>query len=135
MYTLGLNNTPRISFKLVKSRIKNIRPFKQGASRCKMVGAGFQCIALTPRSNSADCHNKNNCLAISSQSYCGLPNPALRPNMNPVDGSDLWQSALKCRLLTLAIRSTAIFIVAIRRVHAAVCQYRVKHLSAEFRNV
>jgi hypothetical protein len=53
MYSLGLNNTPRISFKLVKLRIKNIRPFKQGASRCKMAGAGFQCIAklraLTPR--------------------------------------------------------------------------------------
>jgi hypothetical protein len=48
MYSLGLNNTPRISFKL-----KNIRPFKQGASWCKMAGAGFQCIAklraLTPR--------------------------------------------------------------------------------------
>jgi hypothetical protein len=53
MYSLGLNNTPRISFKLVKSRIKNMRPFKQGASRCKIAGAGFQCIAklraLTPR--------------------------------------------------------------------------------------
>jgi hypothetical protein len=45
MYSLGLNNKPRISFKLVKSRIKNIRRFKQRASRCKMAGAGFQCIA------------------------------------------------------------------------------------------
>jgi hypothetical protein len=34
----------------------------------------------------------------------------------------------------LAIRRTAIFIVAIRGVHAAVCQHRVKHLSAEFSN-
>jgi hypothetical protein len=53
MYSLGLNKTPLISFKLVKSRIKNIRPFKQGVSRCKMAGDGFQCIAklraLTPR--------------------------------------------------------------------------------------
>jgi hypothetical protein len=53
MYSLGLNNTLRFSFKLVKSRITNIRRFKQGASRCKMAGAGFQCIAklsaLTPR--------------------------------------------------------------------------------------
>jgi hypothetical protein len=53
MYSLGLNNTPCISFKLVKSRIKNIWRFKQEASRCKMTGAGFQCIAklraLTPR--------------------------------------------------------------------------------------
>jgi hypothetical protein len=53
MYSLGLNNTPRISFKFVKLRIKNIRRFKQGVSRCKMAGAGFQCIAklraLIPR--------------------------------------------------------------------------------------
>jgi hypothetical protein len=53
MYSLGLNSTPHISFKLVKSRIKNIRRFKQGASRCKMACAGFQCFAklraLTPR--------------------------------------------------------------------------------------
>jgi hypothetical protein len=51
--SLGLNNMPRISFKLVKSRIKNIRHFKQGASRCKMAGAGFPCFAKlrapTPR--------------------------------------------------------------------------------------
>jgi hypothetical protein len=45
MYSLGLNNTRHISFKLVMSRIKNIRPIKQGASRCKMAGVGFQCIA------------------------------------------------------------------------------------------
>jgi hypothetical protein len=53
MYSLGLNNTPRISFKLGKSRFKNIRRFKQGASRCKMACAGFPCFAklraLTPR--------------------------------------------------------------------------------------
>jgi hypothetical protein len=61
---------PRISFKLVKPRIKNIRRFKQGASQCKMAGAGFQCIAklraqiLNPAMAdrgvmSADCHNEN----------------------------------------------------------------------------
>jgi hypothetical protein len=36
---------PRISFKLVKSHIKNIRCFKQEASRCKMTWAGFHSIA------------------------------------------------------------------------------------------
>jgi hypothetical protein len=71
---------------------------------------------------------------MSSPSYYGLPTPALRPNMNPAEGLDLWQSALKCILLTLAIRSTAIFIVAIRGVHAAVCQHSVTNLSAEFSN-
>jgi hypothetical protein len=45
VYSLDRNIPPRISFKLVKSRIKNIRRFKQGASRCKMAGTGFHCIA------------------------------------------------------------------------------------------
>jgi hypothetical protein len=53
VYSLDPNNMPRISLKLVKLRIKNIRRFKQGASRCKMAGAGFQCLAklraLIPR--------------------------------------------------------------------------------------
>jgi hypothetical protein len=54
--------------------------------------------------------------------------------MNPADGSDLWQSALKCRLRTLAISSTTIFDVAIRGQHTAVCHGRVKDLRAEFSN-
>jgi hypothetical protein len=45
VYSLGRNNTPRISFKLVKSQINNIRRFKQGTSRCKMAGTGFHCFA------------------------------------------------------------------------------------------
>jgi hypothetical protein len=45
VYSLGPNNTLRISFKLVKSRIKNIRRFKQGASRCKMAWTGFHCFS------------------------------------------------------------------------------------------
>jgi hypothetical protein len=69
-YSLGLNNTPRISFNLVKLSVKNIRHFKQAVSRRKMAGAGFHSIAklcaqivnpvLTDRGvRSADCHNKN----------------------------------------------------------------------------
>jgi hypothetical protein len=64
----------RISFKLVKPRIKNIRHFKQGASRCKMAGAGFHYFAkiYTQICNgvkadrgihSADCQRKNRCTA------------------------------------------------------------------------
>jgi hypothetical protein len=45
VYSLGLNNAPRISFTLVKSSVKNIRHFEHGASRCKMAGAGFHFIA------------------------------------------------------------------------------------------
>jgi hypothetical protein len=134
MYSLGLNNTPRISFKLVKSRIKNLRRFKQGASRCKMAGAGFQCIAklraLIPqiatlritawqsaRDRAADCQP-----------------PALRPNTNPAGGSGLWQSALKFGPRTIAVRGTANFSVAIRLENTAICQHSVMNLSAEFSN-
>jgi hypothetical protein len=61
---------PRISFKLVKSRIKNIRRFKQGASRCKMEGDGFHYFAKIRAQIhntvladhgvfQADCHREN----------------------------------------------------------------------------
>jgi hypothetical protein len=45
MYSLCLNNTPRISFNIVKSSVKNIRHFKRAVSRYKMAGAGFHSIA------------------------------------------------------------------------------------------
>jgi hypothetical protein len=38
---LGLNNSPRIGFTLVKSRLKKIRRWEQGDSRCKTAGAGY----------------------------------------------------------------------------------------------
>jgi hypothetical protein len=63
-------------------------------------------------------------LAISSQMYCGLPTPALRPNANLANGSGLWHSALKFGLLTKAIRLE----------DTAICYYSVMHLSAEFSN-
>jgi hypothetical protein len=45
VYSLGPNNMPHISFKPIKSRIKNIRRLKQGVSRCKMEGTGFHSFA------------------------------------------------------------------------------------------
>jgi hypothetical protein len=47
-------------------------------------------------------------------------------------GSGLRQSALKFKLLTLAISSTTIFIVAIHGANTAICQHKVNNLSAEF---
>jgi hypothetical protein len=88
VYSLGLDNAPRISFILVKSRVKNIRRFKQGASRCKMAGAGFRSIAklraqmcypvLADRVvHSADCYNENgptaDCQCQESEVESGLP--------------------------------------------------------------
>jgi hypothetical protein len=106
MYSLGLNNTPHISFKLVKSRIKNIQPFKQGASRCKMVGAGFQCIAklhaLTPRIATIRITAWQS--ALNHTSDCQLPLWGLIWTLrtvqtcgNPLSNvnSWLWQSAVR----------------------------------------
>jgi hypothetical protein len=70
MYSFGLKIVPHIRFTLVKSRVKNIRCFKQAVPQCKMAGAGFHSFAkLRAQSfnpvladsgvNSADCHNKN----------------------------------------------------------------------------
>jgi hypothetical protein len=61
---------PHISFKLVKSRIKNIQRFKQGACWCKMAGAWFHYFAKIRAQicnavkadrgiHSADCQCKN----------------------------------------------------------------------------
>jgi hypothetical protein len=88
----------------------------------------------TPRSNSADCHHNIISLAISSPMFCGLPIPALRPNTNPAGGSGLWHSALKFGPLTIAIRGTAIFSVAIRLKNTAISLYSVMNFSAEFSN-
>jgi hypothetical protein len=61
-----------------------------------------------------------------------MPTPNLRPNTNPAGGSGLWQSALKFGPLTIAIRGTAIFSVAIHLENTAICLYIVTNLSAEF---
>jgi hypothetical protein len=45
VFSLGLNNAPYTSFKLVKSRFNNILRSKQGASRCKMARTGFHSFA------------------------------------------------------------------------------------------
>jgi hypothetical protein len=45
VYSLDLNNTPRIISKLLKSSVKNIRHFEHGFSLCKMTGAEFHFIA------------------------------------------------------------------------------------------
>jgi hypothetical protein len=106
MYSLGLNNTPRISFKLIKSRIKNIRRFKQGASRCKMAGAGFHCFsklrALTPRIATIRITDWQS--ALNHTAYCQLPLWGLIWTLrtvqtcgNPLSNvnSCLWQSAVR----------------------------------------
>jgi hypothetical protein len=106
MFSLGLNNTPRISFKFVKSRIKNIQPFKQGASWCKMAGGGFQCIAklcaLTPGIATIKITAWQS--ALNHTADCQLPLWGLIWTLrtvqtcgNPLSNVDswLWQSAVR----------------------------------------
>jgi hypothetical protein len=40
-YSLGLDNTLRIGLTLLKSRVKGLRRFEQGDSRCKIAGMGW----------------------------------------------------------------------------------------------
>jgi hypothetical protein len=97
-----------------------------------MAGAGFQWFAILCALTSRIATIRITAWQSALNSTVDCQPPALRPNMNPADGSNLWQSALKCRLRTLAISSTTIFFVAIRGHHTSVCHRRVKDLSAEF---
>jgi hypothetical protein len=45
MYSLGLNNPPRICLTPRKSRVKNLWRNKQGNCQCKMAGAGIRSFA------------------------------------------------------------------------------------------
>jgi hypothetical protein len=45
VYSLGLNNPPRIYLTPRKSRVKNVWRNKQGNCRCKMAGAGIRSFA------------------------------------------------------------------------------------------
>jgi hypothetical protein len=102
--------------------------FKLEVSQCKRAGAGFPPIAnpcaLVPRTSITILSLWQSALQCSVDCQ-SLPSDLI---------SDLWQSALKCRHRTLAIISTAIFVVAIRGQHTTACHGRVKDLSAEFSN-
>jgi hypothetical protein len=100
VYSLGLNNPPRICLTPRKSRVKNVCRIKQGNCRCKMAGSGIRSFAKfcgqMPRIATSG--------ITSWQVDCGLPRSALRlPGIHAVRPG-LWQSALKFRLLTVAIR-------------------------------
>jgi hypothetical protein len=127
--SFDLNNDPRFSFKLVKLRAKNIWQFKQGASRCKMVGAGFHSIAklrtqirnavLADRSVfQADCHRENchtaDCYSQRTEFERGPPKAwtARMVRIRPESGG--WQSAVHLR----ADCQGVIIVVAIRGIRA-----------------
>jgi hypothetical protein len=108
VYSLGLNNTPHISFNLVKSSVKNIRHFKQAVSRCKMAGAGFHSIAKLRAQifnpvladhgvKSVDCHNESgrtsDCQRQEFELESGLPQAWILHTVRIRSQSGSWQSA------------------------------------------
>jgi hypothetical protein len=115
VYSLGLNNPPRICLTPRKSCVKNLWHNKQGNCRCKMAGAGIRSFAKfrgqMPR------------IATTGITHwqTALKWTALRlPGIHAVR-SGLWQSALKFRLLALAIRKMVILFLAIRVLNGADC--------------
>jgi hypothetical protein len=112
VYSLAINNAPRISFTIEKARVKNIRRFKQGTSRCKMAGAKFHSFAKyrAPICNpekaargvkSTDCHNENSrtadCQRHESKFESVLPQ-ARTLRMVPIRSERVcWQSAVRLR--------------------------------------
>jgi hypothetical protein len=122
VYSLDLNNSPRIGFTPGKSRVKNLWRNKKGGSRCKMAGAGIQSFAKfrgqtlriattgitswqTALKHTAECQPP---LPI----YCGMPTPwyNLTAECHRSNGSALKFSA-EChkprdRLKPLAFRGT-----------------------------
>jgi hypothetical protein len=130
--SLGLNNPLCIGFTLVKARIKNA-PQNRGTIDVKLLVLDFYSFVATrapilrfARKGKTPWQTALNCTAVCQQQR-------IAP----------WQSALKFRLLTLAIRCTFIFFVAIRGkiiffvaicgTHlSAVCHNRVKTGTSHF---
>jgi hypothetical protein len=129
VYSLGINNAPRISFTLIKSRVKNLRRFKQPVCRCKMACAWFHSIAKLRAQifnpvladhgvYSADYHNENDhtadCQSQESEFESGLPQTwTLRMvRIRPQSGS--WQSAVHCK----AVCQGDIIVMANRSIRA-----------------
>jgi hypothetical protein len=100
-----------------------------------MAGAGFHCIAKlrAPMPRFATIKITAWQSALNHTADCQPPLSGLIYT-NPAGGSGIWQSAFKFGPLTIAIRGTAIFSVAIRLENTAICQYSVTNLSAEFSN-
>jgi hypothetical protein len=106
LYSLGLNNPPRICLTPRKSRVKNLWCNKQGSCRCKMAGAGIRSFAKL-----RDQMPRIAKTGISS---------ALAAQVAAVKSS-LYQSALKFILLSVAIRATVILFMAISILNSADC--------------
>jgi hypothetical protein len=127
VYSLGLNNPPRICLTPRKSGIKNLCLKKQGNCRCKMAGAGI-------RSNAKFRSQMPRIATTGITSWqtisTGLRISKFRAQVGAVKSS-LWQSALKFILLSVAIQATVILFLAIRILNAAIATIRGTHLTME----
>jgi hypothetical protein len=100
--SLGLNKLPLKRFTLFRSRIKKIRRHEQGDCQCKMASILFHSVVANRAPIPGFASNRlTPCKPFSS---------VLR---FATIGMTHWQSALKFRLLTVAICGTIIFFVAI----------------------
>jgi hypothetical protein len=118
MYSLGLNNPLSIGFTLGFGRVYRFYN-KQGNCRCILAGTGIHSLAklraqilwfatteITPWQTVLKC-----------TADCQAPHSGNKEYMRPVRPER--QSALKFRLLSVAMRSTVILIVAIRGLNTA----------------
>jgi hypothetical protein len=126
VYSLGQNNPPRICLTPRKSRVKMYNVSKRGTCRCKMAGAGIRSFAKfrgqMPRIAKTGITSWQTALKWTVD--CHAPRSGCQEYMR----SGMWQSALKLRPLTVAIRASVILFLAIRGLNATICG---THLSAE----
>jgi hypothetical protein len=117
VYSLGLNNPPRICLTPRKSHVKNLWRNKQGNCRCKMADAEIRSFAKfrgqRPRIATTGITSWQ---TLSSRLWIAK----FHAQVTSVKSS-LWQSALKLILLSVAIRATVILFLAIHVLNAADC--------------
>jgi hypothetical protein len=116
MYSLGLNNPPRICLTPRKSRVKNLWCNKQGNCRCKMAGGIWSFAKFRGQMPWIATTGITSWQTAPS----GLRIAKFRDQVAAVKSS-LWQSALKFMLLSVAICATVILFLAIRVLNAVDC--------------
>jgi hypothetical protein len=86
VYSLGLNNPPRICLTPRKSRVKNLWRNKQGNCRCKMASAGIRSFAkfrgLMPRIATTGITSWQTALRWTAD--CQVPRSGCRGQVKPV---------------------------------------------------
>jgi hypothetical protein len=119
VYSLGLNNPPRIYLTPRKSRVKNLWRNKQGNCRCKMAGAGIGSFAKfrgqMPRIATILITSWQTALKWTAD--CQVPRSDCHRNVKPLAN----RSQIHTSVCGKAIRATVILFLEIRVLNAADC--------------